>query len=55
MTRLEVLEREKEIVKGLKCLPFGLKDEVMENYQREITAIVKYGAPNPEYEERGDK
>lgn len=50
MTRLDLLKQEIETVKELRCLSFGIKDEVVAHYEREITAIEKWGASNPEYE-----
>lgn len=50
MTRLELLKKELEIVKNLKCLRFCLRNEVIFNYNREIEAIEKYGLKNEEVE-----
>lgn len=52
MTRLEVLKAEKEQIKGLRCLSFGLIDKCIEWYDKEIEAIEEHGAPNKDYGEK---
>lgn len=52
LTRLDVIERDIQKVKELKSVPFGLKDEIMACLIREKESIQKYGAPNPEYEDK---
>ena len=49
MTRLEVLKAEKEQIKSLHCLSFGLIDKCIEWYDKEIEAIVIHGADNKFY------
>ena len=51
MTRLDILKKEREQIKGMQCLAFGLIDDCLEWYDREIEAIEVYGAPNKEYDE----
>jgi len=51
MTRLEMLKHERDQIKGMRCLSFGLIDNCLEWYDREIEAIEVYGAPNKEYDE----
>jgi hypothetical protein len=46
MTRLELLKQERETVKGLRTLSFGLKDKCDEWYENEINNIEKYHLPN---------
>lgn len=53
VTRLELLKKEREQVKGMRCLAFGLLDECLNWYDSEIDAIEKYGSPNKEYEVDG--
>jgi hypothetical protein len=48
MTRLDLLKQEREVVKGLKTLSFGLKEKCMEWYDNEIECIEKYHSLNPE-------
>ena len=54
MTRLEVLKAEKEQIKGLHCLSFGLIDDCIEWYDKEIEAIVIHGADNKFYGQQAD-
>ena len=54
-TRLEVLKREREQIKGMHCLAFRLIDSCLEWYDNEIEAIEKYGSPNEEFEVKGDE
>lgn len=54
MTRLEVLKDEKEQIKGLRCLSFGLIDKCIEWYDKEIEAIVIHGADNKFYGQQAD-
>ena len=51
MTRLEMLKKEQEQIREMRCLSFDLKDQALFHYQTEIDAIEKYGAPNKEYGE----
>lgn len=51
MTRLDILKKEREQIKGMQCLAFKLIDDCLEWYDREIEAIEVYGAPNKEYDE----
>ena len=51
MTRLKRLKIEREKLKDMKLLSFGLKDKCMEWYDHEIECIEKWGADNPEYKE----
>jgi hypothetical protein len=53
VTRLELLKKEREVVKNLRCLSFDVKDAADGHYQTEIDAIEIYGAPNREVEEGG--
>lgn len=53
MTRLELLKKEQEQIRDMRCLSFDLKDQALFHYQTEINAIEKYGAPNKEVEEGG--
>lgn len=55
MTRLEVLKAEKEQIKGLRCLSFGLIDKCIEWYDKEIEAIVIHGADNKFYGQQADE
>lgn len=48
MKRLEKLKFEKEVASKLTLLPFSMKPIIREYYEREITAIEKYGADNPQ-------
>lgn len=48
MNRLEKLKFEKQIAKHLSLLPFKMKPLIGEYYDREIDAIEKYGASNPQ-------
>lgn len=48
MNRLEKLKFEKQIAKHLSLLPFQMKPLIGEYYDREIDAIEKYGASNPQ-------
>lgn len=52
MTRLEILKAEKEQIKDLRCLSFSLMDKCTEWYDKEIEAIVVYGAENKFYGEK---
>lgn len=54
MTRLEVLKAEKEQIKGLRCLSFGLIDKCIEWYDKEIEAIEEHGADNKFYGQQAD-
>lgn len=54
ITRLELLKKEKEIVKGLKCLSYNLGAEVLSYYDVEINAIEVYGSINPTYNDETD-
>ena len=49
-TRLEILKKEREQIKGMHCLAFRLIDKCLEWYDSEIAAIEEYGSSNPEYE-----
>ena len=53
MTRLELLKKEQEQIREMRCLNFDLKDQALFHYQTEINAIELYGSPNYEVEERG--
>jgi hypothetical protein len=55
MTRLDLLKSERETVKKLRCLAFGVKAEALNHYNREITAIEVYGSDNHEVEEHTDE
>jgi len=48
MTRLDLLEQERETVKGLRTLAFDLKEACDRWYKNEIECIEKYHSPNPE-------
>ena len=48
MKRLEKLRFEKQIASKLTLLPFQMRPLISEYYDREITAIEKYNADNPE-------
>lgn len=48
MNRLEKLKFEKEISSKLTLLPFSMRPIIREYYDREIAAIEKYGAENPQ-------
>ena len=48
MTRLELLKKEREIVKSLRCMEIDAKDTAIQRYDHEITAIEEHGAPNRE-------
>ena len=52
MTRLELLKKEKEIVKNLRTLSFDCIDECVEYFDYEIECIEVYGSANPECKER---
>lgn len=54
MTRLETLKKELETINSFRTMSFDLKDQCTDYYQREIDAIEKYGASNPEYEKKGE-
>lgn len=54
ITRLELLKKEKEVVKGLKCLSYNLGEQVLSYYDVEINAIEVYGSINPTYEDEGE-
>lgn len=54
MTRLDLLKSERETVKKLRCLSFGVKEIALQNYDREIAAIEVYGSDNHEVEEHTD-
>lgn len=47
MTRLDVLKKELEIARNMKCLSFDNKEKVIAWYEHEIECIEKYNAPNP--------
>ena len=49
-TRLEILKKEREQIKGMHCLAFKLIDDCLNYYDSEIEAIEKYGTPNREME-----
>lgn len=51
MTRLDILKKEQEQIRNMRCLCFDLKDKAEEYYQTEIDAIEIYGAPNKDYGE----
>ena len=53
MTRLELLKKEAEQIKNMKCLCFDVMDKALEWYRTEIDAIEVYGAPNREVNEGG--
>lgn len=50
MKRLEVLKKELEIIKGLRCLSYNNREECERYYEHEIECIERWGAPNPDYE-----
>ena len=52
MTRLDLLKKEKEEIKKMRCLSFDLIDKCLEWYDHEIRCIEEYGSPNPEVEEK---
>ena len=54
MTRLELLKKEKEIVKNLKTLSFDCIDECVKHFDQEIECIEVYNAPNREVKEGED-
>lgn len=43
MERLEMLKKELEIVKSLRCLSYNLKEEVVKYYEIEIKCIEGWG------------
>ena len=53
MTRLELLKKEREQIREMRCLSFDLKDQALFHYQTEINAIEKHGSPNYEVKEGG--
>ena len=54
MTRLELLKKEKEIVKNLRTLSFDCIDECIKHFDHEIECIEVYGSPNPECREENE-
>jgi len=46
-SRLDILKREREIIKGLKTLSFGLKDDCDKWYKHEIECIENTGQLHP--------
>lgn len=52
MRRLDLLKKELEIINGLDCLAFNIKEQAQEYYNHEIECIEEYGSPNPNYAER---
>ena len=48
MNRLEKLKFENQVASKLTLLPFSMKPIIREYYDREISAIEKYGASNPQ-------
>lgn len=48
MKRLEKLKFERAVAKCLTLLPFQMIPMIENYYDREITAIEKYGSDNPE-------
>ena len=53
-TRLEVLKKELEIIRTLRCISFDVKAKAVEYYSREITAIEVHGSNNPTMEVKQD-
>lgn len=51
ISRLELLKKEKEVVKGLKCLSYCKLQIVLDHYNHEIECIETFGSPNPIYEQ----
>lgn len=51
MTRLELLKKEKAIVKSLKTLSYDCIDECIRHFDHEIECIEVYGSANPDYSE----
>ncbi len=48
MKRLELLKKEKEIVKNLKTLSFDCIEACVKYFDHEIECIEVHGSPNPE-------
>ena len=49
MKRLDILKKELEEIKNLRCLSYNLIDKATEWYEHEIECIEKYGSANPDY------
>ena len=54
ISRLELLKKEKEVVKGLKCLSFCKMQMVLDYYNHEIECIETFGSVNPTYNDEGE-
>jgi hypothetical protein len=52
MERLEILKAEKEQIKKMRCLSFGLRDACIAWYDHEIEYIEKYKAVGEKGEEK---
>ena len=49
MTRLDILKKERQIIKNLNCLSYQLKEDCDKWYAHEIECIEKWHSANPEY------
>lgn len=50
MTRLERLYQERDLIKKFKCIPFSVRESLIQTYNREINAIEIYHSDNRESE-----
>ncbi len=43
MKRLETLKQELELIKGMRCLAYDIKEQAIKWYENEIRVIEEYG------------